>query len=168
MLLKREIPAIVAVTACLGACATNGIGPPNAAFAPAGEVAPSTTPGVAGASNAVDGYVLSDDERALDCKRLTGKIQIRILELRTYNTSAQTTALSRSMQSTGSTIMGGTFAGTDPQGEHGKKLAQVEAYNSELASRGCRSFDLAKELVAADGTPSASVPPPPKTALTAP
>lgn len=108
-------------------------------------------------------YLVAEGQKELDCKKLTGRIQIRLLELRTYVAGRNTSTLSRSLQTAGKTILGGTLAGVDPEGEHAKEMAEVEAYNRELVAHDCRSFDIAKELVAT-GTPAPTILPPSKAA----
>jgi len=142
--------------ACTGlaACAAGlSGGTPDEAALTGGSGSTTTT-----GATAAGGYAMSDDEKGLDCKRLTGKIQIRILELRTYSTTSQTSALSRDLQSAQS-VFGGSKTGIDPNGEHARDLAMIEAYNRQLSAKGCKSFDLAREL-AGTSTPEATVPAP--------
>ena len=128
---------------------------PSASFVPAGEATSSTATG---------GYTLSGEEKEYDCKRLTGKIQIRILELRTYASQRQATTLSRTLQAASTPVFGGASSGIDPKGEHARDLAQIDAYNRELAARDCRSFDLDAALASNDTPPAPTVPPMSKSA----
>jgi hypothetical protein len=100
----------------------------------------ATTPAWAGA------YELSADELKLDCKRLTGRMQIRILQIRDRTVETGTSVASQAMQSAFAPLVGGSMRGADPAAEHARDLAQLEAYNRRLAEKGCRTFDLAAEL----------------------
>ena len=102
------------------------------------------------------------DDAEIDCKKLTGRMQIRILELRTYATTAQTSGLSRSMHSAGKTVFGGASAGIDPKGEHASDLATLETYNRQLVSQDCKSFDIQQTLAGQDTPPQPTVDPPSK------
>jgi hypothetical protein len=116
------------------------------------------TPVVAPAAAA---YTLSADELQLDCKKLAGRMQIRILEIRDYNERQQASLLSRALQSGASTVAGGSMSGTDPNGQYAKDRAMLEAYNAQLAAKNCKSYDLNAELKPKDfhETPTANIKP---------
>lgn len=101
------------------------------------------------------GYQLSEDELKYDCRRLTGLMQIRILQVRGYDSNKQASAVARGMQSFATPIWGGTKEGVDPEGQHRKDLAMLEAYNQRLAEKKCKTFNLAAELATTtDSTPA--------------
>ena len=133
------------------------------------EFAPAAGPAgrVAGERGQPAGYVLSADEQELDCKQLTGKMQIRILELRASGAIQTTSLLSRGMQSAARSTVGASAYGLDPNGQHGRDVAMLEAYNRELVAKDCRSYDLAKALSGTDMPPSAAVERPSKSAAAA-
>jgi hypothetical protein len=56
------------------------------------------------------------------------------------------------MQAVATPIFGGTKEGLDPDGQHRKDLAMLEAYNQQLASKNCKTFNLEAELNAKDDT----------------
>jgi hypothetical protein len=91
-------------------------------------------------------YQLSEQELKYDCKKLTGTMQVRILQIRDYDSSKKTSALARSMQTVATPIWGGTTAGMDPDGQYRKDRAMLEAYNAQLAAKKCKTFNLAAEL----------------------
>jgi hypothetical protein len=91
-------------------------------------------------------YQLSEKELKYDCKKLTGVMQVRILQIRDYDPSQKASLVARGVQSVATPIWGGTTAGVDPDGQYRKDLAMLEAYNSRLASKNCKTFDLAAEL----------------------
>lgn len=89
---------------------------------------------------------MKPDELALNCKKLTGRMAVRIVQIRDYQSRHQTTALSRTIQSTTTSVMGGSKEGTDPVGRYARDRAQLEAYNQRLAEKNCANFDLNAEL----------------------
>ncbi len=91
-------------------------------------------------------YQLSADELAMDCKRLTGRSAVRILQIRDYQFSEKSSAASRSAKQVVSPVFGGSTFGADPDAEYQRDRALLVAYNKRLADKGCRVFDLEKEL----------------------
>lgn len=109
-------------------------------------------------------YTLTPDELALDCKKLTGRMQVRILDLRDHASHGRSTLVSRGVQSAVTGILGGTDHGTDPDRQYALDLARLEAYNRQLIAKDCKSFDLKSVLQPKDvrDTPSPTVLPPSK------
>ena len=105
-------------------------------------------------------YVLSPQELAYSCKQLTGTMQVRILQVRSYNAQNDPTLAARGMQIVATPLFGGTTTGINPQGQHRRDLAMLEAYNRRLAAKNCKTFDLEAELRKTDpaDTPRPSVP----------
>jgi hypothetical protein len=91
-------------------------------------------------------YVLSKDELALDCKKLTGRAQIRIMQLRDYELRHHGSLAARTTQQVVVPLFGGSSYGADPEADYKRDRAMIEAYNRRLAEKKCRVFDLAKEL----------------------
>ncbi len=91
-------------------------------------------------------YQLSPQELGYSCKKLTGVMQIRILQVRHYDPAKTASVTARGMQSVATPIFGGTTVGIDPAGQHRQDLAMLEAYNHQLAAKKCKTFDLAAEL----------------------
>ncbi|WP_139247212.1 hypothetical protein [Hyphomicrobium sp. NDB2Meth4] len=115
--------------------------------APSSEVTTGSLP--------ASGYQLSDNELKYDCRKLTGMMQIRILQVRGYDSNKQASAAARGLQSFATPIWGGTKEGLDPEAQHRKDLAMLEAYNRRLAGKNCKTFDLNAELAASkDTTPT--------------
>lgn len=108
------------------------------------------------------GYRLNDTERNLDCRTLTGRMAVRIMQLRDYHSRVQASAASRGIQSTVSPILGGgsgSSAGLDPDGRYARDRAQLAAYNELLAQKDCANFDIEAELnPGAKGPPSTRAP----------
>jgi hypothetical protein len=100
------------------------------------------------------GYQLSAAELEFDCRKLTGRMAVRIVQVRDFQSRAQTTALSRGIQSATKPVFGGSTEGMDPDGRYARDLAMLEAYNRRLEEKSCANFDLAAELA-----PGATEPP---------
>lgn len=140
--------SVVLLGAALAACAS---GP--AALAPAATeadqaaaqpaaVSVQPTPGLQ-----PDGsYVLSEAELALSCKKLTGRAMVRILQIRDYELSSKSSFASRQLHTVTTPVFGGTSHGADPDADYRRDRAMLEAYNQRLREKGCKSFDLVKEL----------------------
>lgn len=145
----------VAIALLLAACATGTQTASVPAVAP-----PPDSQGDVPAS----GYVLTADEQALDCKQLTGRMQVRILQLRSFEGGQRSTAVSRIAQTGATMVFGGSDYGTDPDKRRQRDLAVLEAYNKQLAVKKCRTFDLEAELKPHDDKNAlpAPVPPAPK------
>lgn len=101
-------------------------------------------------------YKLTPEEAELDCKRLAGKVQIRILEFRSGLKPEEASSFARAIQSTTSIIDGGT-AGLYVMENHKKDVAQLYAFNQQLAGKNCKSFDIAKALASTETVPSPTV-----------
>lgn len=100
------------------------------------------------------GYQLSADELSLDCKKLTGRTAVRIVQIRDFQSRTQATYLARGMQTAFKPANGGRGEGSDPDGRYTRDRAQLEAYNQRLAEKNCPNFDLTAEL-----NPAAKDPP---------
>jgi hypothetical protein len=133
----------------LGGCAAS-VEPVGYSLA-SGSDAPTTTaatsaPAPIGASTAkAPAYALSEEENGLDCRRINGRMKIRIMQLRDQATRTRTSELSRGLQ-TATSQFGGSGYGSSPDSEHARDRAMLEAYNGLLASKGCKTFDLEAEL----------------------
>lgn len=91
-------------------------------------------------------YQLTEKELAYDCKKLSGKIQVRILQIRNQPLQEKTTLASRGFQQVGKPIFGGTTYGADPDAQYRADKSMIEAYNARLVEKNCASFDLATAL----------------------
>jgi hypothetical protein len=92
------------------------------------------------------GYQLSTSEQKYDCKKLAGVMQVRILQIRGYDSRRQASAAARGMQSITTPIFGGSTAEMDPDGQYRKDVAMLKAYNQRLAQKNCNTFDLESDL----------------------
>ncbi|MBN8913692.1 MAG: hypothetical protein J0H65_16880 [Rhizobiales bacterium] len=140
----RTLGPVAFAAALLGACAsqTASLAPPSMTVAGG---APPPTETVSRLPSA-GGYTLTSEEQGLDCRKLTGRMAVRIVQIRDFQTRTQTTSLSRGLQTVAKPAYGGSGEGTDPYGRYTRDRAQLEAYNQRLAEKNCANFDLDAEL----------------------
>lgn len=159
MLLKLRIERCAAFAAlALSACAsqtaelTTAATPTSVmpaampAAAPATPATPPQTVSRLPPPTTASAYQMTATDLELDCKKLTGRMAVRIVQLRDYQSRSQTTLVSRTLQTTTGMVFGGTKEGTDPDGRYARDLAQLNAYNQRLAEKDCPNFDLAASL----------------------
>lgn len=141
----------------LGACASQGSGLTTSSLGPPPHTSVSAHQPSAGLGPAAEtvsrlpaggGYQLTVAERDMDCRALTGRMAVRIMQLRDYENRRQASLVSRAIQSTTSPVFFGADAGAglDPDGRYLRDRAQLVAYNALLAEKQCANFDLEAEL----------------------
>ena len=91
-------------------------------------------------------YEMSAAEKAMDCKRLTGSIEITISRLRDPLVRQEPSAVSSAAQKLTTPLYGGSNKGGDRQAIFARERAKLEAYNAELAAKGCKTVDIEAEL----------------------
>jgi hypothetical protein len=91
-------------------------------------------------------YKLSDAELSLNCKKLTGRTFVRILQIRDHELSQKSSPIAQGAQQVVSPVFGGSSYGANPEADYRRDRAIVEAYNQRLGEKGCKVFDLVKEL----------------------
>ena len=124
--------ALLFATLAVAGCSATTQQPDAVALAP-GQASPAA-------------YALSEEEKSLDCKKLTGRMQVRILQARDYDAGNRPSAVSHSLQSVAVLAGSGATQGLDPSSDHARDRAQLEAYNQKLASMNCKTFNLDDEL----------------------
>ncbi len=106
-----------------------------------------------GAGLLPQGYSLSAEEKALDCRRLTGRIQVRLLALRGEDYKVRPSTAAQSMRSATSAALG-----TDTAKNAAVRTATdrpvLDAYNARLIELGCPSFNIGQELEARPSAPT--------------
>ena len=98
-------------------------------------------------------YEMSDTEKGLDCKRLTGSMQIAIARMKDGHGRDEPSATSSTIQSWLPSMFGGSAAGADRDADYARERAKLEAYNRHLASKYCRTVDIEAELARPPETP---------------
>lgn len=91
-------------------------------------------------------YHLTDQERDLDCKKLTGSISIKILQMREAGTRAKPSAIAATAQAAARPLVGGTSYGQDIAADLRRDRARLDALNGQLASKQCAVFDIDADL----------------------
>jgi hypothetical protein len=97
-------------------------------------------------------YSLSESEQKFDCKKLNGRMQVRILQLRAeLSDPTRPSSASQALQTVTNPALklmygGSSSYGTDRAAGLGRDRAQLEAYNAQLAAKSCPTYDLAAEL----------------------
>jgi len=154
-----------------GGCASQGgqdigsITPPSATASAAPSMIPATAQAGPPPVQTVAGqtvsrlpspgaYTLNAEELGLGCKKLSGRMAVRIVQVRDFKSREQTTQLARSLQTAAKPMFGGSGEGTDPDGRYARDRAMLEAYNQRLIEKQCPSYDLEAEL-----SPGAKSPP---------
>ena len=87
-------------------------------------------------------YEMSAAEKAMDCKRLTGSIQITLSRLKDPFMRQEPSAVSSAAQA----LYGSSGKGTDRRAAFARERAKLDAYNAELAAKGCKTVDIEAEL----------------------
>ena len=103
-------------------------------------------------------------EDKLSCKQLSGRMQVRIMQIRGFADRPQSSVLARGIQTGLSATLGNLSHGEDPQGEYGADLKTLHEENQRLVDKGCKSYDLDAELAKKDidDVPTPTVLPPKK------
>lgn len=103
-------------------------------------------------------------EDKLNCKQLTGRMQVKIMEMRGFSDRKQASILARGIQSGFSATFGNVSHGVDPNGEYQSELNTLHQYNQRLVTLGCKSYDLDAELNKRDidDVPTPTILPPKK------
>jgi hypothetical protein len=139
-----RLPAVAALLFLASCAAVPGYSPP-----PLEDKKPKSSFGQALESGDVgaDGrYEMSGTEKQMDCKRLTGSIQIGISRLRDAIGREEPSAVSSGAQKLTTSVLGGSAKSADRKGVYARERAKLDAYNSELGARGCPMLDIDAEL----------------------
>lgn len=112
---------------------------------------PANAPAQVGSVDASGVYRMSAEELTYDCKRLTGRMRIRLLEVRDYNNTKPTSSISQQMRSATKPVVGVMLGKaqeyeTDPVKRHADDIAMLRAYNAQLAAKNCKALDLDAEI----------------------
>jgi hypothetical protein len=136
----------LAALSLLGVLAGCAASPDPASYSLASEGQPPTAgPATQSSAPAPAVYILNEEEKGIDCKRLIGRMKIRIIQIKDYHKRAKTSELSRGLQQAQSQF-GGSTTGIDPDAEYTRDRAMLDAYNAQLGAKGCPQLDLAAEL----------------------
>jgi len=99
---------------------------------------------------------LAPEELKLDCKKLSGRMQIRIMQMRSERPQDAPSSIAGALQKSTRPVYGGTTYSLDSAKQMSSDRAWLEAANKQLSAKNCRTFDLEAELKrpASDPPPS--------------
>lgn len=102
------------------------------------------------------------DEQKMNCKQLSGRVQVLLLQLRSNSGQKQASGLSLGLHSAFASTVGTTATGSDPAGDNATDMGRLKDYNQRLVAMNCKSYDLDYELRQTDPSemPAARVLPP--------
>ena len=98
-------------------------------------------------------YEMSATEKAMDCKRLTGSMQITISHLKDSYGREDPSAVASTAQTWAGPLFGSSGKGADRQAVYTRERAKLDAYNEELAAKSCKTLDVEAELARAPDPP---------------
>ncbi len=137
--------SLTALTLCLllGACAaaTPGYQPPSARL---DKYKSRIDRG--GGFDASGQYALTEQEKKLNCKQLTGSVRLKIVQMRDAPNRPRPSAAASLAQTTIKPFLGGSSYGASVEGDLRRDRSRLEALNGQLAAKGCATFDLEKDL----------------------
>jgi len=136
----------ISVAAC--AAAVPGYQPPSPKLDRIRAAAPT-----GGGFDAAGNYNLTDQEQELDCKKLTGSISLKIMQMRDAHNRANPSALAAGAQAAARPIVGGSVYGQNVAADLKRDRARLEALNRKLAAEACPVFDLDAELKPGNSNP---------------
>ena len=87
-------------------------------------------------------YVVSAEERALSCPKLTGSMQIIMSRLKDSPNRPKVTSTTTTMQAAAKPFFGGG-SNLDVDEENRQSRARLKAYNDLLAEKKCKTLDIA-------------------------
>lgn len=136
------------------AAAVPGYQPPDPKLDRIRDAAPT-----GGGIDAAGVYNLTDQEQELDCKRLSGSISIKILQMRDAGNRAEPSALAAGAQAAARPLVGGTTYGQDVAADLARDRTRLEALNRQLAAKSCPTYDLDAELKPGNTNPPRPIKP---------
>lgn len=89
---------------------------------------------------------LTKEEKGLDCRRLTGRMKVRIAVLRSHADRPKPSAVASAAQTVVKPVFGGTSRSADLDADYRADRAKLDAYNKRLAELKCPTLDIEAEL----------------------
>lgn len=97
-----------------------------------------------------DDSILTKEEAAYGCRKINGRMQLLILQIRDYPDRAKGSQIAQGIQGITVPLFGGTQRGLDPDAQYQRDVRKLEAFNARLAKLKCPTFDLQAELSSRD------------------
>lgn len=135
----RTAAPLLWLTLSLAGCAAAapGYSPDGPAKVPA-----QLTPFHGGTIEKSGTYIVSAEERALSCPKLTGSMQIIMSRLKDSPNRPKVTSTTTTMQAAAKPFFGGG-SNLDVDEENRQSRARLKAYNDLLAEKKCKTLDIA-------------------------
>jgi hypothetical protein len=129
----------LALTGCAAAAPGYSPDPPSAA---GNKILPTMQ------SGSVDkgAYQPSDDEKKLDCRKLTGSMHVMLSRLKDAPNRPRPSGISTAIQGAAAPVFKGSTIGSDFEGELARERLRLDAYNKLLAEKKCKTMDVEAEL----------------------
>jgi len=140
----RRLPLLAAALLLASCAAVPGYSPPP--FEGSREKSTFGKPLESGDVGAEGRYEMSAAEKAMDCKRLTGSIQIGITRLKDPLGRQAPSAASAAAEKLASPLYGSSGKASDREAIYTRERAKLDAYNAALDAKGCKMIDLETEL----------------------
>ncbi|MCB1520497.1 MAG: hypothetical protein KDJ37_07970 [Hyphomicrobiaceae bacterium] len=109
---------------------------------------------VANAQSTGGASVLTAEETGLNCRKMAGRMQVRILELRGPAGKPRQNSLAEGLQSAVTPIFGGTKRGANAADDFARDVAKLREMNTILKARNCPHYDLDAELAQPASAPT--------------
>jgi hypothetical protein len=142
------IIGVLAIAALLAGCAqaVPGYVPPSFKTEKKGPL--SAKPFDSGKVDQTGGYVVTEAETKLDCRKLTGSQHIAISRLEARQKSVPPSALAQTAQKASAPVLKQSLVGADLDREIAHERARFKAFNELLVSKKCQPVELPKHLAA--------------------
>jgi hypothetical protein len=135
------LPALLLLAGCAGPAAVETAGASSSAT-----IAPTAG---STASPAHERYRPTPEERAYSCRKLTGLLQVKLLQLGGAETRPRPSEAALATRGAVGPLLGTADQVLDPVSGWARERARAEAYNALLAEKGCKTFDIPAELARA-------------------
>lgn len=114
--------------------------------------------GPAAAPAPVAVYELTKQDKTMDCRRLTGRIRVKLAILKSAAGAPKASEPAALAQKAATPIFGGTTRGADSAADMRADRAQIDAFNKRLAELKCPTVDVDAELGKSPAAPAAKAP----------
>lgn len=103
-------------------------------------------------------YELTKQDKTMDCRRLTGRIRVKLALLKSAAGAPKASEPAALAQKAVTPVFGGTTRGADPAADLRADRAQIDAFNKRLAELKCPTVDVDAELAKAPAAPASKAP----------
>jgi hypothetical protein len=139
-------PSVLALTVMGCAAAVPGYTPPSLKQEKKGLL--PTKPFDSGKATESGAYELSEAEKKLDCRKLTGSQRIAISRLEARQKSQRPSALATTAQAVSAPLLKQSTVNANIDQEIAKEQARFKAFNELLVSKGCSPVEMPAKLAA--------------------